>query len=83
VTLEAAPAIERTAVPVTDGFWVEVAVIVTDPEDGAVPGAVYKPLEEMVPTLADQFTAVLKLPPGKICAPHEDVPPGLRAAGPQ
>jgi hypothetical protein len=45
--------------PVTEGFCVDVAVMVTYPEPGAVPGAVKAPPEEMLPELADQLTPEL------------------------
>ena len=39
--------------------WVEVALIVSDPEVGTSAGAVYNPELEIVPEAADQVTAEL------------------------
>jgi len=49
----------NTMVPVTVGFSTLVAVIVAVPEVGTVAGAVYWPVEEMVPAVALQVTAEL------------------------
>jgi hypothetical protein len=39
--------------------WVEVAVMVSEPEAGTAAGAVYSPELEIVPETADQVTAEL------------------------
>ena len=60
-------------VPITDDFWLLVAVMVMLPVD---PGAVNKPLAVIVPPLANQFTG--ELAP---VAAHCDVPLGATDDG--
>ena len=47
------------AVPSFVVSWVEVALTISEPEAGTVAGAVYSPVLEMVPEVADQVTAEL------------------------
>ncbi|HEX4019932.1 MAG TPA: hypothetical protein VHX63_02210 [Acidobacteriaceae bacterium] len=49
----------KVAEPVLVESWVEVALMVSDPEAGTVAGAVYSPELEIVPETADQVTAEL------------------------
>jgi hypothetical protein len=51
--------IVRLAEPDLVESWVDVALIVSDPEAGTVAGAVYSPELEIVPETADQVTAEL------------------------
>jgi len=63
-------------VPITDDFWLLVAVTVIFPVD---PGAVNTPLALIVPPLADQFT--VEFVPAWNVAVHCDVPLGATDEG--
>jgi hypothetical protein len=71
------------AVPTADAFWLEIAVMVTTPEAGPVVGAVNNPEEEMLPALADQDTAELKLPVPATDARQAEVAPVETLVGEQ
>lgn len=64
--------------PTMLGCWVLVAATVTFSD---VVGAVNSPEAEIVPALADQFTAELKLPVPCTFAEHWAAPPGVTADG--
>jgi len=50
--------------------WVEVAVIVSDPEVGTLAGAVYAPELDILPETADHVTAELYVPVPDTTAEH-------------
>ena len=71
------------AVPSFVGSSDDVALTVSEPEVGAVAGAVYKPVFEIVPETADQVTLELKLPVPVTVAEHWLVCEGWRLAAAQ
>lgn len=58
------------AVPTFVESCIEMALIVSDPEAGAVDGAVYMPVPVIVPDTADQVTVELKVPEPNTVAEH-------------